>query len=116
MRLGERGDKVFDFLGAKNQAACKRFATKPGLLAARLFGRAASQVFARGRVTDMPMQMVGQVPDELRVKLSVWLTLFSLTAVSFALMYAGGLLIFGALYRLAETLTGYAFRADTLER
>ncbi|PYS75956.1 MAG: hypothetical protein DMF67_12720 [Acidobacteria bacterium] len=63
----------------------------------------------------MPMQMVGQVPDELRVKLSVWLTLFSLTAVSFALMYAGALLVSGAIYSLAEALTGYAFRVETLD-
>ena len=63
----------------------------------------------------MQMQMAGQVPEELRVKLGVWLTLFSLTAASFALTYAGALLIFGAIYRLAEALTGYAFRAGTLE-
>ena len=63
----------------------------------------------------MQMQMAGQVPEELRVKLGVWLTLFSLTAASFALTYAGALLIFGAIYRLAEALTGYGFRAEALE-
>jgi len=63
----------------------------------------------------MATQMVGQVPDELRVRLGVWLTLLSLTAGSFALMYAGALLIFGAVYRLAEALTGRAFQAPALE-
>ena len=63
----------------------------------------------------MATQMVGQVPDELRVRLGVWLTLLSLTAGSFALMYAGALLIFGAVYRLAEALTGRAFEAPALE-
>ena len=62
----------------------------------------------------MAMQMAGQVPEELRVKLGVWLTLFSLTATSFALAYAGAVLLFGAIYRLAEALTGYAFKAETL--
>lgn len=63
----------------------------------------------------MAMQMVGQLPDELRVRLGVWLTLFSLTAGAFALMYAGALLIFGAVYRLAEAFAGEAFRASSLE-
>jgi hypothetical protein len=30
MRLGERGGKVFDFLGAKNQAAGKRCGNQAG--------------------------------------------------------------------------------------
>jgi hypothetical protein len=63
----------------------------------------------------MQVQTVGRVPDELRVRLGVWLTLLALTAASFALMYAGALLIFGALGGLAEALTGYALRAGALE-
>jgi hypothetical protein len=56
---------------------------------------------------EMSTQMMAHSPDELRVKLSVGLTLFALTAASFAFMYAGALLVFGAIYRLAESLTGY---------
>lgn len=62
----------------------------------------------------MSTQMVGHAPDELRVKLSVGLTLFALTAASFAFMYAGVLLVFGAVYRLAEALTGYGFGGAAL--
>jgi hypothetical protein len=63
----------------------------------------------------MATQMVGHLPDELRVRLGVWLTLLSLTAGSFALMYAGALLIFGAVYRLAEALSGRTFEPSALE-
>ena len=62
----------------------------------------------------MSMQMAGHVHDELRVKLSVWLALFSLTAASFGFMYAGALLIFGAIQRLVEAVTGYGFRTEAL--
>jgi hypothetical protein len=62
----------------------------------------------------MAMQMVGQVHDELGLKLRVWLALFSLTAASFGFMYAGVLLIFGAIRTLVEAVTGYGFRAEAL--
>ncbi|MDQ5838264.1 MAG: hypothetical protein M3379_15910 [Acidobacteriota bacterium] len=62
----------------------------------------------------MATQMVGLVQDELRVKLSVWLALFSITAASFGFMYAGALLIFGAIRGLVELATGYGFRAEAL--